>query len=395
MEEFEAIFDKATKRGANIVPGATVAVVDKNGTFVYKNVSGSNGVGNDAKPLEFDQTYFIASFTKLVTSVAAMQAVERGLIALDEPLDEHLPELALQPIIRPKEPTTFDLIPAVKAITLRHLLSHSSGAAYDVLNEELILWRQSRGETPSFSMNGNVAKGYAYPRCFEAGEGWRYGTSIDWAGLLVARLNKTSLEDYIQTNIAKPLGIESFTWHPSRKPNVAEKLMAISARAEDGSLAPGPDRIFPEPDYEAGGAGLYSNVHDYTRVLADLLRDNPVTLKKSTVDQIFSTQLQGKALEGLYARDISWKNLVGGLSDGIAANHGLGGFLLQEDVDRDGFFKPKGTMSWSGMPNLFWSINRERGLALMFATQIVPWNDEHAEKLFWTFENAVWRNFSK
>jgi CubicO group peptidase (beta-lactamase class C family) len=79
--------------------------------------------------MEFDRTFFLASCTKLIAAIAALQSVERGLITLDEPVDQYLPELASQPIID-MDGSEIKLRPATKSITLRQLITHSSGASY-------------------------------------------------------------------------------------------------------------------------------------------------------------------------------------------------------------------------------------------------------------------------
>ncbi|KAF2680475.1 beta-lactamase class C and other penicillin binding protein [Lentithecium fluviatile CBS 122367] len=398
MKEFESVLEKATEKGTDGVPGAAMAVIDKDGNFVYKHVKGFNGVAKDAQPLEFDQTYFIASCTKLIASIAALQAVERGLVGLDDPLDKHIPELTSQPIITAKGGGKgFDLSEPTKSTTLRHLLTHSSGSAYDVMNPTLALWRQSRGETPNFSMTGLVAKDYAQPRIFEAGEGWMYGPGLDWTSFLVSRLTQKGFEEYVEENIAKPLGIKSFTWHLSRKPEVEKKLMQLSERKEDGTLAEGQTPVWPEPIDEAGGAGLYSNVSDYLLVLSDLLKDSPTLLTPTSIEALFTPQFatDSKAQKTMYALgEFTWAPVTGRSAEGVVPNHALGGFIATHDIERENYFKPKGTLTWSGMPNLAWNINRERGLATFFATQVVPWNDEKSQALGAAFETAVWRNLS-
>ncbi|KAF2867507.1 beta-lactamase/transpeptidase-like protein [Massariosphaeria phaeospora] len=399
MKAFEAILEKATAKGANNVPGAAMAVVDKDGKYVYKKVAGYSGVAEDAKPLKFDQTFFVASCTKLVTSIAAMQCVERGLIGLDDTIDNYLPELAAQPVASLKSPTEFELKPAKNSITLRQLVTHSSGVVYDSFDPAITLWRASHNETPNFPpTDGLVATSFAYPRAFDAGESWMYGGGLDWTSLLVARLNNVSFEDYVTKHIAKPLHLKAFTWHLSRHPEVGKKLMASSFRGEDGKLVPGTTPPWPEPVGEGGGAGIFTTVHDYTRVLADLLKDKPVLLSPSSIDQFFSPQFapgSGPA-QGMVTNDEqTWGPVLGAHTDGVSMNHGLGGALVMEDVDRKDYFKPKGTLTWSGMLNLMWSVNRERGLALFYATQVLPWNDAKTFKLASDFETAVWREIGK
>ncbi|OAL43849.1 beta-lactamase class C and other penicillin binding protein [Pyrenochaeta sp. DS3sAY3a] len=396
MEDFETYLKNATAKGANIVPGAVMAVVDEDGNFIYKKAAGYNGVSQDAKLLEFDQTFFIASCTKLITAIAALQMVECGLVSLDEPVDKILPELASQPIIK-SHGSEISLRQGIKAITLRQLITHSSGATYDWVDRKLYQWRALRGETPTLISGGDVAKGYAYPRTFEAGDSWQYSGGFDWASLLVERLHHTSFEEYVEDNIAKPLGITTFTWHLSKKPAVEASLMNMSTRQENGVFTDGPTPIWPDPVKEGGGAGLYSSIQDYTRVLSDLLKQSPTLLKKETVDQMFAPQFAegSSTLKDLISNgEDAYQCALDFSMEGVSPNFGLGSMLLMEDVTRKNYFKPKGTLTWTGMPNLLWSINRERGMALIFATQVLPWADKRSFDLIARFETAVWQNLS-
>lgn len=377
------------------VAGRTESLLIHSGNYVYKKVSGTDGVLEDARPLEFDQTYYLASCTKLIASIAALQLVENGLITLDEPLDHHLPELSSQPIVTQAQDGQLKFDQATNSITLRALVTHSSGATYDFVDPTLYAWRASRGEIPAIVLDGDVVRGHTYPRRYESGTSWYYSGGLDWTSLLVERLTGTKFEEYVEDKIAKPLGVETFTWHLSRKPKVAEKLMRMSTRREDGGLTDGPNPFSPEPVKEAGGLGMYANVHDYTRVLADLLKDAPVLLKKSSVDQMFTPQFTpgNSALRGLRTNgEVMYQCALDDSMEGVVANHGLGGLLMEENVQRVNYFRPAGTLSWSGLPNLSWGINRERGLATFFATQVSPWADRKTWDVIARFETAVWKN---
>ena len=222
-----------------------------------------------------------------------------------------------------------------------------------------------------------------------------YGQGLDWASLLVCRLNGIDFEKYVEENVAEPLGIASFTWHLPRKPHVEEKLMRMSTRGPDGMLVDGADLVFPAPEVEggSGGLGMYANVPDYVRVLADLLKDCPVLLKKETVDLLFEAQFppDSKTLHTLDANSHMYKHMTRGVGPGYC-NYTIGGLLVIKDIEYEGYFKPQGTMTWDGKPNLHWSINRRRGLALMFATQVLPSGDAKMQTLSRVFETAAWRN---
>lgn len=368
------------------------------GNYVYQRALGVDGVGEDARPLQFDSTFFIASCTKLITSIAALQLVEKGLVTLDEPLDRYLPELIAQPIVSQTPGGQLKVDQATLPVTLRALVTHSSGATYAWLDPVLYAWHASQGNPiPTVVLDGDVLKGHSYPRRYESGTSWNYSGGLDWASLLVERLSGVGFEEYVGAQIAKPLGIETFTWHLSRKPQVAEKLMRMSTRSEDGRLTDGPNPFSPEPSKEAGGLGLYSDVRDFTRVLSDLLKEKPVLLSKSTVDQMFTPQFapNSSALRDLRALgEFAYQCSLDDSMEGVVANHGLAGLLVEEDVVRDNYFRPAGTLSWSGLPNLAWSVNRERGLATFFATQVSPWADRKTWDVVARFETAVWRNLS-
>lgn len=361
-------------------------------------MSGTNGVVEDAPPLTFDNTFFVASCTKLIASIAALQLVEKGVITLDEPLNRHLPELTSQPIVTQGPDGSLTHNEASAPVTLRALVTHSSGATYDWLDPVLYAWHASQGHpVPTVVLDGDVVKGHSYPRRYESGTSWNYSGGLDWTSLLIERLTGKGFEEYVEANIAKPLGIETFTWHLSRKPQVAEKLMRMSTRSDNGDLIDGPNPFSPEPTKEAGGLGLYSSVHDFTRVLADLLKDSPVLLSKPTVDQMFTPQFApgSSALRDMRALgEFAYQCSLDDSMEGVVANQGLAGLLVEDDVAREDYFKPAGTLSWSGLPNLSWTVNRERGLATFFATQVSPWADRKTWSTIARFETAVWRNLS-
>lgn len=173
--------------------------------------------------------------------------------------------------------------------------------------------------------------------------------------------------------------------------------MRMSTRNADGGLTDGPNPFSSEPVKETGGLGMYANVHDYTRVLADLLKDSPVLLAKASVDQIFTPQFApgSSALRDMRALgEFAYQCSLDDSMEGVVANQGLAGLLVEEDVTRENYFRPAGTLSWSGLPNLSWSINRKRGLATFFATQVSPWADRKTWEVIARFETAVWGNFS-
>ena len=425
LEAFGEELDKSTARGSTVIPGVVAAAVDKTGQsyntpqkpiqantvlgkLIYSKVSGYKSVLPGAPPITIDSTFVLGSCTKIITAIATLQCVERGLITLDEPIDKILPELAAQPLLttetataapnldtgRRSTPSTvkFELVPAKTPITLRHLLTHTSGVSYDVMDPRIQAWRESRGESIQ-AMTGKLLESFNTPLVHEPGSSWCYGGGYDWTGLLVGRLNKTTFGEYLEENMFKPLGMKSSTFHLEKAEHVREKLVGMSVRggAEAGGLISGDAGLADPAQDELGGVGLYSSVPDYLKAIGDLLKDEPVLLKPETTELLFKPQLDvgGAPYEAMNSLGpILWANFMS--DPAFKANHGLGGALLTEDAVVSG--TPKGTIRWSGYSGPIWAANREKGLAWLYATQILPFGDVESGKRAEAFGKAVFAN---
>ena len=182
---------------------AMVASQDK---ILYSGAFGKRDLASGIA-IQPDSIFQIASMTKAITSVAAMQLVEQGKLKLDEPVAKHLPQLAKLDVIDGFLPSGKPVLrPAVKPITLRHLLTHTSGFAYPTWSEEMFKYTQATGPLPP----GVVAP--LVPLMFEPGTRWQYGYRADWAGRLVETVSGLNLEQYFQRNILQPLGMSDTTF---------------------------------------------------------------------------------------------------------------------------------------------------------------------------------------
>lgn len=350
-----------------------------------------------APPINPDGVFWIASCSKLIGTIAALQCVECGQIELDDPVHRILPELNIPDVICKAQPgetnaeldQRYILKPTQCQITLRQLLTHTSGLGYDFLEPTLMAWRKSRGQTP-LGLSGNLIDAYKTPLLFEPGQGWAYGSGIDWAGELVARLNETTLENYIQKHICKPLGITSMTFRLEQYPKLKDRMIKTSARAAGGNLTPSQK---PWPDVAAedcAGAGLYSSVQDYLKVLQDIISDEPLLLKVRTIEEeMFTPQLHegSRAFKDLgeATRVISIMAGATGVAPG-GINCGFGGIYTTKDAG----FTREGTLIWGGYPNLTWLANRKRGIAALYATQVVPPGDAKCMELAHRFFAESW-----
>ena len=177
--EIDAVLRRAVEAGE--VPGVVALAATDRG-ILYEGAFGRRDLA--AGPaMTLDTIFRIASMTKAVTSVAAMQLVEAGKLALDEPIGSVLPELAAPYVLQGFDPSGKPrLRPAKRPITLRHLLTHTAGFGYDMLNSELIRYIAVT-HTPSIG-TGELAS-LRLPLLFDPGEGWQYGINIDWVGRAV------------------------------------------------------------------------------------------------------------------------------------------------------------------------------------------------------------------
>lgn len=330
-------------------------------------------------------TFWIASCTKLVTTIAALQCVERDLFTLDDAadVDRLLPEWGQPEILTGWTDDQKPILqPAKEKMTLRKLLTHTSGVGYDFLSPDLMKWRKSRGEGV-VSLRAPITKSFGTPLLFEPGTGFAYGGGLDLAGLMVARANKSTLEAYMRENIFDVLGMDSTSFHVKHK-DIERLLMPMTTRpAPDVALISGygpdePLKALLEPDDEFGGAGLFSNTEDYLKLLKSMLRDDGKLLKSESIDLMFAPSISSSAQALLnttlsvppYAAIMIPGEAPLGTRDARAWTHALGGLVALEDDTKGGL--KAGTMHWGGAPNLKWWIDRRGGTCGIFSTQLFP-----------------------
>ena len=239
------------------------------------------------------------------------------------------------------------------------MLTHSSGIAYGFNSELIKEYQASLGLTPGVS-SSTVAGRYSNPLLFEPGSSWEYGAGIDWVGLGISRITNTSLDDYCQQNIFKPLGITDITFWPERRPELNARRAGMSIRdPEAQKLLPYTGgKIFGDYEEEFGGEGGYGTMPDYLKLLQSLLADDEKILKRETTKMMFSPQLtpeSQKALQEVFNTTNKSVLYVGVLPENVRYDWGLGGLLTMEDIAVNGApWRRKGCMVWSGLPNLFW-----------------------------------------
>ncbi|KAG9247077.1 beta-lactamase/transpeptidase-like protein [Calycina marina] len=406
MESFEAKFEKACNEGE--IPGVVLLAYDKCGTFTYAKAFGEKKPG---EKMDLESTFIFASCTKLMTSIAALQCVERGLISLDDDVSKVLTDLKdLEILTGADENGAPTLKPCEIKVTLRHLLTHTSGFTYDGMSPSLMKWRKSKGQALG-TYKKSRSEALKLPVLFEPGSSWMYGLGLDHAGALVSKLTSTNLEVYMQNNVWDVVGANDITFHMELKPKVRENLVKLRARGgvskpasslpeDTGKPVVWSDAILfddPNPiDNEMGGQGCWGKPSSYMKILKSILDNDGKLLKPETVELMFTPQLAPasnakKALQK-FNDDNIWTGTFASHEAGTPLNYGLGSGLVEVN---EATGRKKGTLSWSGLTNLLWTIDRETGLALFYASNLIPFGDHASHWYQQLFEKEMYDRFAK
>jgi CubicO group peptidase (beta-lactamase class C family) len=360
---------------------AMVASADK---LVYAGAFGTRDSASGIKVTP-DSMFAIASMTKAITTTAAMQLVEQGKVTLDEPVSKHLPELAKLDVLESFDSAGMPILrSAKKPVALKHLLTHTSGFAYDTWDDKMLKYNMLHPQPP-----GTVAP--LTPLIFEPGTRWQYGTGLDWAGKLVETVSGQTLEAYFQTKILGPLGMRDTTFiFPADK---FDRLVSNYRRQDDGALKQDARTMPVPPKAYNGGGGLYSTVGDYTRFMQMILRkgkgpSGQQILQAKTVELMSANQTgnsQAGKLKSYRPAVSSDVDLHPGASDRYTF-----GFLLNQTAYEGG--RSAGSLAWAGIDNTFYWIDPKKGICATIMMQFLPFVDKEAVGLLSDFEKAVYAN---
>jgi methyl acetate hydrolase len=378
VAEIDASLADAVSSGA--LTGAAAAVWSSAGT--YEGAAGLADVGRSVEP---DTMFFLASMTKTVTAAALMQLIEQGAVALDDPAGEVVPELHdLQVVTGFGEDDMVLLRGPSRPITIRHLVTHTAGFAYDFVNETA---RRYQAVAPT-QVAGRLAV-YEQPLVFDPGESWAYGAGMDWVGRVVEAVSGQRLDVYFDEHLFGPLDMTDTTFVPNDQQ--LARLAVRQIRSADGLVAS--PITLPSADPEmlvTGGDGLVGTVGDYLRFTRMLLGrgqlDGERVLPPTTVDAMFADQLESLTSTGerRFASDVA-----SALSSFVAEESGWG---LSFQIHREGrpARRTPGSVSWMGGLNTFFWIDPATQLTGVFATQLEPFLDRDTVISFAKFERAVY-----
>ena len=380
-DSINTVLSQGVASGA--VPGVVAAVANREGVL-YEGAFGESALGSGAA-MTADSVCWIASMTKAITSVAAVQCVERGLLKLDEPAKNICPELAKVGVLTGFDDSGQPLTrPPKRDITLRHLLTHSAGFSYEIWNTDMQKV-QAALQIPSVTECKN--KALTLPLLFDPGEAWEYGINIDWAGKMIEAVSGQSLGQYLKANILEPLGMASTAFHIND--DMRQRLATTHLRGPDGNLAVFPFEIPQAPEFEMGGGGLYSTAGDYLKFLRMVLNSGQLAGERILSPE--STAALGLNHMG-DCRVYNLKAAIPLTNDaeffpGIQKSWSLA-FQINHEAAPTG--RPAGGMMWAGLANSYFWVDQTKGLAGVYITQIFPFADSKSLPLYYDFEKAVY-----
>lgn len=384
QNDVQAILDGGAARGD--VAGAVAEIVSSDG-ILCSAAAGVRSLGDEAAaPMTTDTVCWIASMTKAVTGVAAMQLVERGLLDLDTPAAEALSTLGSVGVLEGFDAEGRPRVrPARTPITLRHLLTHTAGFVYELWSEDLLRYNEVTG-TPSIMSCRRAA--LEVPALYDPGKQWMYGTGIDHVGLVVEEVSGMRLGDYLRRHVLDPLEMRSTSFAISDE--MRERMAAVHSRRDDGSLGVSGFEMLQDPEVELGGAGLYGTVEDYSRFLQMILgrgtRAGVEILRPETVDRMVINNMG-------HLRVVPLPSALPGLSGdaefypGVEKTWGLT-FQINEEPLTTG--RPAGGLMWAGLANSFYWIDMQNQVAGTYISQQFPFGDPRTFRLFDSIERACY-----
>ena len=369
---------------AKDVPGVVAVAATDKGIF-YEGAFGTRDLAK-GPDMSLDTIFRIASMTKAVTSVAAMQLVEQGRLELDHPIGSVLPELSAPQVLEGfDESGAPRLRPAKRPITLRLLLTHTAGFGYEFLNADLIRYVKTSG-TPSTS-TGKLAS-LRLPLVFDPGDRWEYGINIDWVGRAIEAVSAQPLEVYFRDKIFAPLGMTDTDYAISAAQQ--SRLVGVHQRKPDGSLQPIPVADPPWREFWSGGGGLNSTGRDYLVFLQMLMHQGSFNgarlLRPETVALMGQNQI-GDINAGVSKTAMPSRSNDFDFFPGIPCKWGLG-YMINIQPGPNG--RSAGSLTWAGIYNTYYWLDPQKHVAGVILTQLLPFADHKVVKLYGEFEAAVY-----
>lgn len=350
-----------------------VGLISRDGKTVYLKAFGVSDLESGTE-MEKDAIFRIASQTKAITSVALMMLFEEGRFLLDDPVSKYIPEFA-NPVVLDKynpDDTTYTTIPANREITIRDLLTHTSGIDYAGIGSQTMREVYAKAGIPTgfvrekIILSDKIKILARMPLVHQPGEKFTYGLNSDVLGYLVEVLSHQTLSEFFHARIFEPLGMnDTYFYLPESKKNRLVKVAGEDSNhklVNTGNTKEGAFTDYPLSDgtYYSGGAGLSSTIEDYAKFLQMMLNKG---------------EYNGKRLLSRRTVELMTCNQIGNLNVG-RNKFGLG-FEITTENGQAQLGISEGSFAWGGyFGTTYWVDTKEHIVALLF-TQHSPFR--HSE----------------
>jgi methyl acetate hydrolase len=365
---------------AGDAPGVVAMAATKD-ALIYQGAFGVRAKGAPTA-MSLDTVFAIASMTKLLTSVAAMQLFERGKLTLDEPAARIDPALDAPQVL-----DGFDakgapqLRPARKPITLRHLLTHTSGFSYQLWDANVLRYGNAARGNPALPQT---------PLISDPGTRWAYGSSLDRVGRLVEIVSGQTLDRYFHDNITGPLNMPDTGYAISDAQR--SRQASLHLRKSDGALVARPLVKQPEPKEFSGGGGIKSTAPDFLTLLQAILNGGGLPgkriLRPQTVE-LMSVNQTGNIEVGILKTTKPELSGDVDLFPGVRLRWGLAGMINIDPVPEA---RAAGSQTWAGLYNTYYWIDPASRIVGVVMTQILPFADKRVLGVYRQFERGIYRS---
>jgi methyl acetate hydrolase len=372
----DRMFQAAVDKGE--IPGVVAAVTNRN-QVVYLKAFGKQDVARNV-PMSTDSVFRIASMTKPVTSLGLMMLYEQGKLRLDDAAGLYVPSLKGREVIDTfnEKDATYTTRPATRDITVRHLLTHTSGLAYP-FTSAIVLGIQAKA-----GQNGGDM-----PLLFDPGARWHYSPSTAFVGNIVEKLSGQSLEDFDQVRIFRPLGMVDTSY--LLPPDKVARLATVHQRRAAGlTEMPNPPTYTPTP---RGDGGLLSTASDYSAFLRLLLNEGKWSsarlLKPETVRLMTANQIGSLVVDTMPA-------VMPGTSDAFPFGAGKDkfglGFQITATEGRPTHERSAGSYTWAGIDNTHFWVDPKNGIGVVMLTQVLPFYNATSMDVMKRFEHLIYEH---
>lgn len=366
---------------AGTVPHAVVVTADLDGD--RREFSAGSRSAGAADPVRGDQLFRLASMTKVVTAVAAVQLRDSGALDLEAPVERYRPEFAAVQVLVGFDEDRPRLRAPSRQATVRQLLDHTAGFGYDLWHPELVRWAGAGG--PDVAPDG-LSGTFAGPMLTDPGTAALYGIGYDWLALVIEAVSGQSLADYLSAHVFQPLGMIDTGFAPDARQR--RRLVPVHVRGDTGAWIP--TDVGWERRHEpcAGGHGLYSTPRDYLTFLQVLVGsgsvDGVTVLAPESVEELFADHTAG--LAPLTPRRTTRPATTADFPVGVGVAPGWGLLVGAPDLRT-----PRGTGEggWAGIFNTYFWVDRRRGVTGALFSQCLPFAAPPILRLRAEIENAV------